>query len=227
MLGVAAAISKSSRGLHWKNFISRTGRHLHRSTTVASSSPKEKKHPPLTKRLFKISYKYLRTASILVWGACTIHLLLHYVVSIRTTYGPSMLPTISHTGDSVLVSFWHRRGRGVKVGDLVTFAHPMHPIERTIKRIIGMPGDFVLRDTPGKGEGLMVQVPKGHCWVVGDNLPWSRDSRMYGPIPLGLVKGKVLVVFERGNIFRGKLVRNGLIDASEARIANALPPIDT
>ena len=36
------------------------------------------------------------------------------------------------------------------------------------------------------------QVPLGHCWVLGDNLPESRDSRMYGPIPLALIKGKVI-----------------------------------
>lgn len=36
------------------------------------------------------------------------------------------------------------------------------------------------------------QVPKGHCYIVGDNLPWSRDSRDFGPIPLALIKGKVI-----------------------------------
>lgn len=35
-------------------------------------------------------------------------------------------------------------------------------------------------------------MPEGHCWVLGDNLTESRDSRTYGPVPLGLVKGKVV-----------------------------------
>lgn len=35
-------------------------------------------------------------------------------------------------------------------------------------------------------------MPDGHCWVLGDNLPESRDSRFYGPVPLALVKGKVI-----------------------------------
>lgn len=39
------------------------------------------------------------------------------------------------------------------------------------------------------------QVPEGHCWVVGDNLGNSRDSRMFGPLPLALVRGKVVAVF--------------------------------
>lgn len=36
------------------------------------------------------------------------------------------------------------------------------------------------------------QVPRGHVWLQGDNLLHSRDSREYGPIPLALVRGKVL-----------------------------------
>ncbi|KAI1007969.1 hypothetical protein K3495_g250 [Podosphaera aphanis] len=55
-----------------------------------------------------------------------------------------------------------------------------------------MPGDYVLRDTPGKGDGKMFQVPEGHCWVIGDNLEYSRDSRHYGPVPLALIHGKVI-----------------------------------
>lgn len=43
-----------------------------------------------------------------------------------------------------------------------------------------------------KGRCEMVQVPRGHCWVHGDNLDNSRDSRHYGPVPLGLIKGKVV-----------------------------------
>lgn len=39
---------------------------------------------------------------------------------------------------------------------------------------------------------VLQQVPEGHCWVLGDNLPYSRDSRFYGPLPLALIKGKVL-----------------------------------
>ena len=34
-------------------------------------------------------------------------------------------------------------------------------------------------------------MPEGHCWMLGDNLSESRDSRAYGPVPLALIKGKV------------------------------------
>jgi inner membrane protease subunit 1 len=43
-----------------------------------------------------------------------------------------------------------------------------------------------------RGEGKYIKVPKGYIWVVGDNLSNSTDSRHYGPVPLAMVKGKVL-----------------------------------
>lgn len=36
-------------------------------------------------------------------------------------------------------------------------------------------------------------MPEGHCWVVGDNLPSSLDSRDHGPIPLALIRGKAVL----------------------------------
>jgi inner membrane protease subunit 1 len=38
----------------------------------------------------------------------------------------------------------------------------------------------------------MIQIPEGHCYVVGDNMKFSRDSRMFGPLPLALIKAKVI-----------------------------------
>ena len=86
----------------------------------------------------------------------------------------------------------------------------MFPHEHGCKRVIGMPGDFVSVITPGRRDTdieaddvdgkwasvreEVIRVPEGHCWVQGDNLEWSRDSRLFGPLPLGLVKSKVLAV---------------------------------
>jgi signal peptidase I len=42
-----------------------------------------------------------------------------------------------------------------------------------------MPGDFA-----------KITVPKHHCFVLGDNRNLSQDSRHFGPIPLGTVKGR-------------------------------------
>ena len=36
-------------------------------------------------------------------------------------------------------------------------------------------------------------VPRGHVWVEGDNSERSCDSRIFGPLPLGLIKGRVFI----------------------------------
>lgn len=43
-----------------------------------------------------------------------------------------------------------------------------------------------------KGDVQYVTVPLGHVWLAGDNMANSTDSRHYGPVPLGMVRGKVL-----------------------------------
>ncbi|KAL9612369.1 MAG: hypothetical protein Q9167_003009 [Letrouitia subvulpina] len=126
-----------------------------------------------------------------------------------------MLPTIHTTGDCVLVSGKYRRGKGIKVGDLVDFKSPLEEGVACVKRVVGMPGDIVARcaggaqfgggrrerkgDVGGEEEGegddkatMLCQVPRGHVWLEGDNLTESRDSRMYGPVPMGLIRGKVV-----------------------------------
>ncbi|TKA68681.1 hypothetical protein B0A49_09550 [Cryomyces minteri] len=139
----------------------------------------------------KLSY-WTKVAEYTVGGSLLGHVFVNYAYSISPIWGYSMIPTLAASGDSVVISKHFRRGRDVEVGDIVSFLHPVKDGEYAMKRVLGMPGDFVLRDTPGKGEGTMVQVPEGHCWVVGDNLFHSRDSRMFGPLPLALIRGKAV-----------------------------------
>ncbi|KAK1766126.1 LexA/Signal peptidase [Phialemonium atrogriseum] len=120
------------------------------------------------------------------------HLFWEYGYSIGPAQGPSMLPTFEITDEWLLISKRHRHGRDVAVGDLVVYKIPIFPDSDGIKRVLGLPGDYVMIDSPESGSEAMIQVPKGHCWVVGDNLPASRDSRQFGPVPMALVRGKVI-----------------------------------
>jgi mitochondrial inner membrane protease subunit 1 len=73
-----------------------------------------------------------------------------------------------------------------------------------LKRVIALEGDFVEvlskeevngNDIFEKGVSMkMLRVPKGHVWLEGDNRPWSRDSRHYGPVPRAMVEGKAFAV---------------------------------
>jgi signal peptidase I len=100
---------------------------------------------------------------------------------LRSTYGISMVPTISPQGDWIILNKQYRRGRGVEVGDIVSFWNPYKLNEPAIKRVVGMPGDFVLRDTPGRGEGRMVQV----CDERADVWTWADISIGAGGALLG------------------------------------------
>jgi inner membrane protease subunit 1 len=141
------------------------------------------------------------------------HIFIRYIGGFGATTGISMLPTIPaeyRKRPYIFYSSLHRRGRWLKVGDVITYTHPLFPSQQGCKRVIGMPGDFVSVVTPGRAdedieavdtEGRwasvreqVVQVPEGHCWIAGDNLEWSRDSRLYGALPLGLVTAKVFAV---------------------------------
>lgn len=166
-------------------------------------------------------------------GALVYHLTVSYIGSISATSGISMLPTIPHNFGAqpwIMTSKLHRRGRNIRVGDVVIYAHPMIPGAQGAKRVVGMPGDFVSVLTPGKrdedmddesivgGEVReeMIQVPEGHCWLAGDNLEWSRDSRVFGPVPLGLVRGKVLAIIWPWS--RMGWLRNSLVDPSAEEV---------
>ena len=77
-----------------------------------------------------------------------------------------MLPTFPVFGDILVTDKSYRRGgagRGkeIKVGDVVQFDSVYEPGEKVIKRVVGMPGDYVLMNTPGSRREDMVQVRRG------------------------------------------------------------------
>lgn len=112
--------------------------------------------PPILARwpnvYWAVQYLILGTGAILAF-----HIWSEYFFTFSQAEGISMTPIMNGTGDWLLLSKMYRRGRYVKVGDLVSFKHPIDEGTFGVKRVIGMPGDFVLRDTPGTS-GVMIQV---------------------------------------------------------------------
>ncbi len=112
-------------------------------------------------------------------------------------YGPSMLPTMSVTGDCVFeesLSINVPALRPLKRGDLVVLTSPLDPRAHICKRVLGLPGDVICVDPTGEYAPSTehVVIPKGYLWIVGDNASMSRDSRVYGPVPMALVRGRVV-----------------------------------
>lgn len=117
--------------------------------------------------------------------------------SIVPVRGASMSPTFnpqtstltgSSADDYVLVEKYCLEKYKFSHGDVVVFCSPSNHKEKHIKRIIALPGDW-LGTTHNSYD--VRKIPEGHCWVEGDNSASSMDSRSFGPIPLGLIRGRV------------------------------------
>ncbi|XP_047965532.1 mitochondrial inner membrane protease subunit 1 [Salvia hispanica] len=122
-----------------------------------------------------------------------LHITDTYIFSPILVYGPSMLPTLNFTGDVLLVDKLSPLLGKVGNGDVVLVRSPENPRKSITKRIVGVEGDTVtfLADSGRGDQSNSVVVPKGHVWIQGDNIYASNDSRNFGPVPYGLVYGKV------------------------------------
>ncbi|XP_064221139.1 mitochondrial inner membrane protease subunit 1 isoform X2 [Aotus nancymaae] len=104
--------------------------------------------------------------------------------------GPSMEPTIQNS-DIVFAENLSRHFYGIQRGDIVIAKSPSDPKSNICKRVIGLEGDKILTTSPSNFFKSHSYVPMGHVWLEGDNLQNSTDSRYYGPIPYGLIRGRI------------------------------------
>ena len=138
-----------------------------------------------------------------------------------------MYPTLSLSGDLILNSPLLLALRPLARGTLVTAVSPLNPAHQVLKRVVGLGGDTVLLDPSGErgGPEEWVKVPRGSVWLAGDNASNSIDSRDYGPVPVGLVKGVVVAkVSEPPGVgsalsdgWRGGEERRGLTGLTDCR----------
>lgn len=116
---------------------------------------------------------------------CVAHCIFEYVGDLVFCTGPSMEPTL-YTDNVVIsdqISVWTRR---ISKGDIVIAKLPHDRNQLICKRVTALPGDNVWSGFTFR------EVPKGHLWLEGDNKKNSTDSREYGPIPQGLIRGRVV-----------------------------------
>ncbi|KAG9299953.1 hypothetical protein G9A89_009681 [Geosiphon pyriformis] len=119
---------------------------------------------------------------------------IEHVYSVASVNGRSMQPTFNPDTnklrhDVVLLNRWTVAWRKYEVGDVVTLWSPYDPDLLITKRIIALEGDTVITLPPNPNR--LVYVPRGHCWVEGDENFHSKDSNTFGPVPLGLINAKV------------------------------------
>jgi signal peptidase I len=130
----------------------------------------------------------------------------------------SMEPTLL-IGDYLVTDSKYFKNNVPQRRDLVICQNPKDPSKAFIKRVIALEGekievknkqvyinnevlpesyvvhndansDVAIRDNFGPEV-----VPPNHCFVLGDNRDNSMDSRFWGSIPLGNIKGKPLYIY--------------------------------
>ncbi len=124
--------------------------------------------------------------------------------------GFSMLPTLED-GEFVLVSKLNYKLGEIQRGDIIVFHFPMDPQQELIKRVIGLPGDYVqVQDGVVYVNGQALDepyiaappaysnqwtVPEDRLFVLGDNRNDSSDSHSWGFLPFENVVGKAVLIY--------------------------------
>ncbi|XP_026765044.1 mitochondrial inner membrane protease subunit 1 [Galleria mellonella] len=119
--------------------------------------------------------------------ACITHCTFEYVGDLVVCSGPSMEPTLE-SNNILLTEHISPKLQRLRRGDIVISKSPNNPKQNICKRIVGMPGDKVRGHFPKRSQ----IVPRGHVWLEGDNSSNSADSRIYGPVPQGLIRSRVV-----------------------------------
>lgn len=170
-------------------------------------------------RNHKLYHEAIDTASIIQVFLLIFTIINYQFISISTVEGSSMEPTF-YEDDNIIISHIDNEYERF---DIVVIK--MDQNLYYIKRIIGLPGDYVeivdnqlyingqlqdqdfLKDEDGQitsrtvcdmfGEtNCTFVLSDGEYFVLGDNRESSEDSRMFGPIEYQQIEGKVVYQFQ-------------------------------
>ena len=127
--------------------------------------------------------------------------------------GISMRPNFGN-GDYLIVDEISYRFKKPERGEVIVFKYPKNPSQRYIKRIIGLPGekvevkdneiiisndleaktldesDYLSSDVRTTGN-IKISLSENEYFVLGDNRPFSSDSRRWGVLPEKYIVGRV------------------------------------
>lgn len=139
----------------------------------------------------------------------------HFLFQPFIVRGASMEPNF-HNGDYLIIDEISYRFKDPQRGEAIVFKSPSNPSQRYIKRIIGLPGEtieiregkiIILKDKtsqildesdylPSSSQTLgdfKISLKENEYFVLGDNRPFSADSRKWGPLPRENIIGRVFL----------------------------------
>ncbi|XP_032228723.2 mitochondrial inner membrane protease subunit 2 isoform X2 [Nematostella vectensis] len=125
------------------------------------------------------------------------------IACLATVHGSSMKPSFNpdyKTRDIVVLNKWCVKNfKGIKRGDVVSIV------------AIGYKNRYV-------------KIPRGHCWIEGDNSNHSMDSNTFGPVPVGLIQAKATHVvwpyWRWGRVENKLLKHRAPLNQSELKMLN-------
>jgi signal peptidase I len=165
---------------------------------------------PGTPQCFFARRYWLRDLVLSALAAFTLFLFLYQPVQVE---GTSMLPLLQNH-ERIVVNRIAYHVESIHRGDIIVFRYPLDPNVSFIKRVIGLPGDWVsMKDgrvyvdgkrlkEPYIQPGYMgrqtctrVFVPPGHYYVLGDHREYSNDSRDWGTVARRYIYGKAAFAY--------------------------------
>lgn len=170
--------------------------------------------------LKKIYIKFLDTSQTILFFVAILLIMYMFVFQPHEVSGLSMFPTFDDK-ELLLSSLIDVSFNNIRHGDVVVFhALPPEQDKLYIKRVIAIPGDRVKVENgavylngskldesaylnanvatyggPSMPDGTEVTVSKGNLFVMGDNRPYSSDSRSWGVLPYSRLVGRSMLRF--------------------------------
>jgi signal peptidase I len=160
-------------------------------------------------RLFEARY-WVRDLILSLLLAFIVIVFLYQPVQVE---GTSMMPRL-YDHERIFINKFVYRFEPIHRGDIVVFRYPLDPSKSYIKRVIGLPGEWVsIRQgvVEINGHPLAesyvppsyldrdsyppVYVESGHYYVLGDHRDASNDSRVWGTVDRGFIYGKAAFIY--------------------------------
>ncbi|HZE87577.1 MAG TPA: signal peptidase I [Methylomirabilota bacterium] len=176
--------------------------------------------------LRKIYFFFIDTMQTILLAASIFLVIYIFLFRPFQVSGESMFPTFKNQ-EYILTNLITLRFAPPARGDVIVFKAPTDQEKDFIKRVIGLPGDtvslkdgfvyvndkkldesvYLSRDVRTYGGSFLkedqpVTVPPGNLLVMGDNRPYSSDSREWGLLKLTDVIGKSIFVYWPVNTMR-------------------------
>jgi signal peptidase I len=127
--------------------------------------------------------------------------------------GTSMMPEL-YNHERIFINKFVYRFEAIRRFDIIVFHYPLDPSKSYIKRVVGLPGEWVsIKDGEVYIDGKALREPfipetyldhdnfppvyisTNHYFVLGDHRDDSNDSRVWGTVPRRDIYGKAVFVY--------------------------------